>query len=235
MTAVKANNLPGAIWTREPMFIFQFEGGFNISMGAQGGGVVAGADALRRKRRPGWRRRRRRPGRRWRRGRPGRRRRRHGPHGGGVGGSWMDRDLIFMRGNEQAGTGGGTDDIWRFFLFSFVHRNLVRWETLENFGRKSGTCCGFQPSFWRLHLGFRWSGIFYTHDRFSNKTLRTYHLNIYIYIYIIFSVGVHTIKFGICSNHRSSAAVQRSRGGAVGGGEGEQDDGQCHRKEEKIE
>jgi len=93
-----------------------------------------------------------------------------------------------------------------FFFFSFVRRNLARWETLENFGRKSGTCCGFEPSFCRLHVGFRRSGIFYTHDRFSNKTLHTYHLYIYIYTHVIFSV-VHTIKFGICSNHRSSAAA----------------------------
>jgi hypothetical protein len=31
------------------MFVFYFEGGFNISMRAQGGGVVAGANALKRK------------------------------------------------------------------------------------------------------------------------------------------------------------------------------------------
>ena len=34
-----------------------------------------------------------------------------------------------------------------FFFFSFVRKNLVRWETLENFGRKSGTCCGFSLRF----------------------------------------------------------------------------------------
>ena len=86
-------------------------------MGAQGGGVVAGADALRRKRRPGWRRRRRRPGRRWRRGRPGRRRRRHGPHGGGVGGSWMDRDLILGEGIRIGRYGGRNRRYMALFSF----------------------------------------------------------------------------------------------------------------------
>ena len=88
-------------------------------MGAQGGGVVAGADALRRKRRPGWRR------------RPGRRRRHHGPHGGGVGGSSTDRDLILGEG-IRIGRYGGTDDIWRFFLF-FVCAQ--KFGAVRNFGK----------------------------------------------------------------------------------------------------
>lgn len=112
MTKVKANNLPGAIWTREPIFVFQFEGGFNISMCAQGGGVVARADALRRKRHPGQRRRRRRTGRRQRRGRPGWQRR----HGLTVSAASRSRSNFGFWGGDTYG-GGQTHNIWAFFSF----------------------------------------------------------------------------------------------------------------------
>jgi len=101
-------------------------------MGAQGGGVVAGADALRRKRRPGWRRRRRRPGRRRRRGRLGRRQQCHGPHGGGVGGSWMDRDLILGEGIRIGRYGGRNRRYMALFSF-FVCAQ--KFGAVGNFGK----------------------------------------------------------------------------------------------------